>query len=391
MVDRYAPEARSAAHLFEDLAKALAGRGHDVAVVTKKPTENLPDGSEYPGVEFRDGVRVVRMRSYLGEPRSTVLKGLDQLFLAARVWLRLVFLESPDAVLVYSPPLPLAAACVASGRPVVLNLHDLYPRTAVELGRLNSPLLVALARLLEDFVYRRTRRFVVPAPDSARYLTQQKGIPEEAVALCYNWVDLNLTLPGDGSGFRKAHGLDGRFLVTYAGLVGVAQDLSAVVDAARRAHDDDVVLFLVMGEGSELARWKSEGAGLANLRFMPTLPREEYLQALRASDACLLALSGNLKSPAIPGKLQSIMAVAKPVLAVVPAGSAAAHAVEEAGCGFVTAPSDGAALLAAARKLRDDAPLRRRLGEAGRRHAEAKFSLARAVEIFESALVQSVG
>ncbi len=358
--------------------------------MTKKPTENLPDGSAFPGEEIRDGVRVVRMRSYMGEPRNAVLKGLDQIFLALRVWIRLRFLERPDVVLVYSPPLPLAAACAASGYPLVVNLHDLYPRTAVELGRLRSPLLIALAECVEDFVYRRTHMFVVPAPDSARYLMDKKGISSDRVLLCYNWVDFKAMAPGDGETFRQAHGLEDKFVATYAGLVGVAQDLSAVVDAAKHSRGDARLVFLIIGEGAELGHWKAEGAGLPNLRFLPTLPRQEYLEALRASDACLLALSANLRSPAIPGKLQNIMAVAKPVLAVVPVGSAAARTVEESGCGIVTPPGDGAALLAAVERLRSDAGLCERLGAAGRRFAEDHFAIDAAVAVFETALRQAV-
>ncbi|MDD5304433.1 MAG: glycosyltransferase family 4 protein [Elusimicrobia bacterium] len=391
VVDRYAPEARSAAHLYEDLAKGLVRRGHEVAVVAKKPTENLPDGSEIPGTEVKDGVRVVRMRSYLGEPRSTLLKGLDQALFALRVWVRLQFLEHPDVVLVYSPPLLLAAACAAARHPLVVNLHDIYPRTAVELGRLSSPTLIAAAERLEEFVYRRARRFVVPAPDSVLYLTEEKGIPADRVRLCYNWVDLKATAPGDGSAFRKAHGLEGRFVVTYAGLVGVAQDLSAVIDAARKAKADARLLFLIIGEGSELARWRREADGLANIRFLPTLPREGYLESLRGSDACLLALSADLKSPAIPGKLPNIMAVAKPVLAVVPEGSAAARTVLEAGCGLVTPPGDGAALLDAVERLRADSGLRARMGEAGRRFAEERFALDGAITAFAVALAEAAG
>lgn len=391
VVDRYAPEARSAAHLYEDLAKGLVRRGHEVAVVAKKPTENLPDGSVTPGEEVKDGVRVVRMRSYMGEPRSTLLKGIDQALFALRVWARLQFLENPDIVLVYSPPLLLAAACAAARYPLVVNLHDIYPRTAVELGRLRSPALIAAAERLEDYVYRRARRFVVPAPDSVLYLTKEKGIPADLVSLCYNWVDLKATLPGDGSVFRKAHGLDGRFLVTYAGLVGVAQDLSAVVDAARKAKADESLLFLIIGEGSELGRWRGEAAGLVNIRFIPSLPREGYLEALRASDACLLALSADLRSPAIPGKLPNIMAVAKPVLAVVPEGSAAARTVLESGCGLVTPPGDGSSLLKAVERLRADPMSCASLGAAGRCYAEERFALDVAIAAFEAALTEAAG
>ena len=390
VVDRYAPEARSAANLYADLAKGLVRRGHDVAVVTKKPTENLPDGSLIPGEEVRDGVRVVRMRSYLGEPRNTLLKGLDQALFALRVWVRLQFLESPDVVLVYSPPLILAAACAAARHPLVVNLHDIYPRTAVELGRLTSPALIAAAEWLENFVYRRARRFVVPAPDSVRYLTDDKGIATDRVRLCYNWVDLKATAPGNGGAFRKALGLEGSFVVTYAGLVGIAQDLSAVVGAAKLAQNEADIVFLIIGEGSELEHWKAEAAGLKNVRFLATLPRDGYLEALRASDVCLLALSANLRSPAIPGKLPNIMAVAKPVLAVVPSGSAAARTVAAAGCGVVTDPGDGKSFLKALLKIRSDVRQQIRWGESGRDFATRNFSLEVAINGFEQALQESI-
>lgn len=390
VVDRYAPEARSVAHLFEDLAKALVGRGHEVLVLTKKPTENLPNGACFPGEQRLDGVRIVRMRRYLGEPRATLLKGLDQLLLAARVWLRLRFLEQPDVVLVYSPPLPLAAACAATGIPLVVNLHDLYPRTAVELGRLRSRWVIALAERLESYVYRRAESFVVPAPDSARYLVEEKSVSPTRVSLCYNWVDLTAVAPGEAPAFRRRHGLEGKFVVSYAGLVGVAQDLSAVVRAAFLSREDRELVFLVIGEGSELARWKEQAIGLPNIRFIPTLPRDLYLDSLRGSDVCLLALAAELRSPAIPGKLQNIMAVAKPVVAVVPSGSAAAQVVEASGCGLVASPGDGEGLLRAIQTLRADPALRERLGKAGRCFAEEHFRIERAVDEFETALRRAV-
>lgn len=391
VVDRYAPEARSAAHLFEDLARELTRRGHDVHVLTKYPVENLPDSAEAPPrKEVRDGARVDRLSSPLGEPRATWLKGVDQAFFAVRVFLRLLFRHRPDVVLVYSPPLLLAGACCFAGLliglPVAVNLHDLYPRTAIELGRMRSPVLIAFARQLERFVYSRAGVLIVPARESAEYLVRQAGIPESKVHLVYNWVAPDTRGRELDGGFRSAAQLDGKFVITYAGVVGLAQDLSAVIDAARRAVDDSELLFLVIGEGPTLQRWKVEGAGLPNLRFLPTLARERYIEALHASDVGLVALSADLRSPAIPAKLQNIMSVGCPVLAVVPDGSAAARVVKDAACGLVTKPGDGAALLQAVALMRSDPQLRRRLADAGRRYADRHFGLPSAIDSFEAAL-----
>ena len=389
VVDRYAPEARSAAHLFEDLAKAFVAKGHEVSVWAKQPTENLPDGQNAaPARELRDGVRVVRLPG-LGEPRSTVLKALDQAVFAAQVFFCIMISSRFDAIVVYSPPLPLAAACALAGRlralPVIVNLHDLYPRTAVELGRLRSRVLIALAKRMECFVYRAARLIVVPSPGAADYLIGDMGRPADRVRLVYNWVDFT-RLGGVPNTFRADHGLMGKFVAMYAGVVGVAQDLSAIVEAARFAREDEDLIFLVIGEGSELERWKARGAGLPSLVFLPTLSRERYVEALQSSDAGLIALSLELSSPAIPGKLQNIMALAKPVLAVVPTGSAAERIVREAGCGLITKPGDGAALIDAVRRLRSDATLRRRLGEAGESFARKHFLLEAAVDAFDGAL-----
>lgn len=391
VVDRYIPEARSAAHLYEDLAKGLARRGHDVRVLTKHPVENLPHAvAAPPRKEVRDGVRIERLSSPMGEPRSTWLKGTDQALFAVRVLLHLILHERPDVVLVYTPPLLLAGACAAAdllfGIRMVVNLHDLYPRTAIELGRLRSPLLIGLARRLERFVYRRARMLVVPAPESVEYLVQQAGIPAARVRLVYNWVAIDADDAGDGASFRAETGLEGRFVVSYAGVIGLAQDLSTIIDAARQATGDEELVFLIIGEGPRLEHWKAEGAGLPNLRFLPTLPRERYLDALRASDIGLLALSRQLGSPAIPGKLQSIMSVKRPVLAVVPENSAAARAVRDAACGYVIPPGDGKALLRAIAEMRADARLRERLAIAGQQYAKDHFALESAVSLFEAAL-----
>lgn len=391
VVDRYVPEARSAAHLFHDLATGLSRRGHGVRVVAKYPTENLPaEHQRPPRRERHDGVDVVRMPSPFGEPRAIWAKAVDQALFAIRVCAHILFGRRADAVLVYSPPLPLAGACALagwlSGTPVALNLHDLYPGTAIDLGRMRNPIIIGAARWLERFVYRHSQGILVPSPESVDYVRAQNRRPDLHVKLVYNWIHLEPRYHEDDHLFRDAHALHDQFVVTYAGLVGLAQDLSAVVEAARLALDDPSLVFLVIGEGATLGRWKQAGKGLANLRFLPVLPRAQYLQALRASDAGLIALAADLASPAVPFKLQSIMAVGRPVLAVVPKGSAAARVVRESKCGLITPPGDGRALLDAVTQLRRDPALRTGLADAGYEFARLHFAPESAVGDFEDSL-----
>jgi colanic acid biosynthesis glycosyl transferase WcaI len=392
VVDRYVPEARSAAHLFHDLATGLAARGHRVRVVAKYPTENIPSAPVPPPArEVVDGVEVVRLSSPLGEPRAIWMRVFDQVQFAARVFWHCVSSRDVDVILVYSPPLPLAAACglatLFTRAALAVNLHDLYPRTAIELGQIRSRFVIGVARMLERFVYGRAKSIIVPSPESETYVRAGFGRPDLQMQLVYNWIPLS---PRDeqteARRFREAHGLERHFLVTYAGVVGLAQDLSAMVEAARKAEGDPELMFLVIGEGATLAQVKQAARGLSNLRFLPVLSREAYLGALQASDIGLIALAKELSSPAIPFKLQSIMAVGRPVVAVVPEGSAAARVVLESGCGLVTPPGDGQALLDAVTRLRADPGLQTRLADAGYTFAGRHFRLESAVDAFEQAL-----
>src|SRR5216110_1423573 len=183
LTDRFPPEARANAHLFHELATGLVERGHQVGVVTRMPGDYVPsDGRVLPGVEARermDGIDVIRVRGLTALHRAPFMRALDQLAVgvtfgfAARKW------PGADVVLIYSPPLPLVIAGLLYRRfaraPYVLNLHDLYPQTAIDLGLLRSRALIGVARRLERLAYRHAARIVVPAPRSRDVLMAVNG------------------------------------------------------------------------------------------------------------------------------------------------------------------------------------------------------------------------
>src|SRR5213595_2707833 len=223
LTDRFPPEARANAHLFHELATGLVERGHHVGVVTRMPADYVPpDLRAQPAVKAREqveGIDVIRVRVLTALHRAPFMRALDQLAvgvtfgLAARRW------PGADVVLIYSPPLPLVIAGLLYRRfaraPYVLNLHDLYPQTVIDLGLLRNRALIAVARRLERLAYRHAARIVVPAPRSRDVLVAANGNDAEKVCLVPNWVDLDRVVPGPRENeFRRAQGLSGKFVVS---------------------------------------------------------------------------------------------------------------------------------------------------------------------------------
>jgi colanic acid biosynthesis glycosyl transferase WcaI len=398
--DRYPPEVRSVAHLFQELAEGLAKLQHEVTVLTKMPTEYLPNdtGEGYaalPALAEVNGVQIIRLHGLFTFRTAILLRAVDQLYLGLRILWRAICLPRYDVVIVYSPPLPLTVTAALYGKwhqvPYVLHLHDLYPRTAVELGVLKNKILIWGARQLERFAYKSASHIVVPAPGSQQFLTEEKHIPAEKVHLIPNWVDTSIVHTGPKhNSFRKKHALDSMFVISYAGLMGFAQDLTTIIQCAHIMRTQKDIVFLLVGDGVYAERWKELASGLENVRFFPPVSKELYYDILRASDACLMPLTATLESPAIPGKLQSIMAAGRPVIAVVPLGSNAAQVVQESGCGFVVSPGEPEELRRVLNLLYSDPALGERLGREGRKYAEQYFDLHMAVSRFHAVLTQVV-
>lgn len=392
VTDRYAPEARAAAYLSRELAEGLARLGHNVAVITRMPTQFVPEAqSNAPqAVEAAAGVTVKRI-SAVTASSGIWLRALDQLVVSFKIMLSLWTAPKSDVLLVYSPPLVLSLAAVVQKWlrrwPYVLNLHDLYPQTAIDLGILRNRGLIWLATLVESIVYRNAGKIVVAAPASRRILTGQKCIPDRRVEMIYNYIDTKACTPGPVENiFRKRNAIEGRFVVLYAGLMGLAQDLTPVIEAARRVQHDPDWVFVLAGDGPCARKWAELTRPMTNVKMVGSLSYQQYYEALQAADVCLVALSAAFEAPAVPGKVPTIMAAGRPIVASVPLGNDTREVLEAARCGIAVRPDRPEDLLAALQSLKDKPDLRHEWGANGARYAAAHFDVRAAVKRFEHVL-----
>lgn len=148
--------------------------------------------------------------------------------------------------------------------------------------------------------------------------------------------------------FRRAHGLEGEFVVVYSGNMGLAHDFDTVLDAADSLRGQRVV-FLFIGEGPR--RMEVEAAarlkGIDNIRFLPPQPAEKLSESLSAADAHLVTMRSNLCGLVVPSKVYGVLAAGRPCLFVGPADSEAARLLRETESGIVIEPGRPAELASA--------------------------------------------
>lgn len=330
-------------------ARELVQQGFEVEVVTGFP--NYPGGKVYPGYKIKwlqremiDGVHVTRVPLYPNHDQSAIKRIFNYVsFSGSSLFYGLFMAKRADVIYAYHPPLTvgIAASLLRLIRriPVVYDIQDMWPDTLRATGMVNNECALAVVGWVCQFVYRHVDRLVVLSPGFKRLLLE-RGVSAEKVDVIYNWADeASLAEPVEPESVRLIEG--GRFKVLFAGNMGKAQALDAVLDAAAllQAREADAC-FVMLGGGLEVSRLqeRAKGMQLNNLVFLPAVPMAQVGALLQKADALLVHLRKDpLFEITIPSKTQAYMAVGKPLIMAV--NGDAADLVLESG-GGVSAESE---------------------------------------------------
>jgi glycosyltransferase involved in cell wall biosynthesis len=364
-----------------EFAKHLVGCGDRVTVVTSgvnyqtaKPTsfagKTAPKSGEpyvlcAPSWNLPHGGFIARVIGFI-----TFM--VTSIFIALRV-------RDVDIVMGTSPPIFQAFSAYVVARlkrkPFLLEIRDLWPDFAVDIGVLRNSVLIRLARAAERFLYNHADHLLVNSPAYVAHIAG-KGIPERKVSLIPNGVNPEMySVNEDAGAIRKRHGLDGRFVVTYAGALGMANDLSTILRSAARFGGIPDLVFVFAGAGRERPALEAQAheMGLKNVVFLGALAKSEIPNLLAASDVCIATLKNiPMFRKTYPNKVFDYLAAGRPVVLAI--DGVIREVVERGQAGIFAPPGDDEAIARAIETFRQDPALRARMGTNGRTFVSKYFN-----------------
>lgn len=374
-----------------EFARYLAGQGHQMTIVASninyKTGKQVIPGAGLVGVQHFEGVRVLRAYTYPSLHRSFVWRVVAFLSFMLTSVIAAMRAGPVDLVMGTSPPIfqGVSAWLVSAlrRRPLLLEIRDLWPEFAIDIGVLKSPLLIALARWLEGFLYARARHLLVNSPAYRDYLIG-KGVPAAKITLISNGVDPGMFDPADrGEQFRQDLRLQDEFVVTYAGALGMANDLPTLLRAAGRLRERADIRFLIVGDGKDRPALEAQAAalGLPNLTFTGPRPKSQMGAVLAGSDACVAILRDiPMFRTTYPNKVFDYMAAGRPTILAIDGVIRAV--IDAAGGGLFVPPGDDGALADAVLRLADDRSAARAMGQAARAYVVRHFNRAQHAQEF---------
>jgi glycosyltransferase involved in cell wall biosynthesis len=320
---------------------------------------------------------LLRVASFLSFSATSIAQGLRQ--------------SQVDVVLGTSPPIfqAVSALVVATLKrvPFVLEVRDLWPEFAIDMGVLRNRLLISCSRWLERLLYRQSHHIIVNSPAYLTYLVQ-RGVPRAKITVVPNGVDPSLFDPNaDGKEIRERWEFSSEeFVVTYAGALGMANDIPTILHAAEQLRGHRIKVLLA-GGGKERERLEcmASDLGLDNVLFVGPIAKADIPQVLAASDACVATLMPiPMFSTTYPNKVFDYMAAGRPTILAI--DGVIREVMEEAEGGICTPPGDSAALAEAVLHLASHRSLARQLGANARRHVTESFNRDEHASVFGETL-----
>lgn len=330
-------------------------------------------------VENAEGVGVLKAYTYAALHKSFVWRIISFFSFMVTSVIAGLRAKNVDLVMGTSPPIfqAVSAWLVAKlkGKPFLLEVRDLWPEFAIDMGVLKNPVLIWLSRMLERFLYNQATHLMVNSPAYRDYL-MEKGIHPKKVTLIPNGVDPDMFTPtAMGNGFRKSFNLDGKFVITYAGALGMANDIPTILQAAERLKKNPGIHFLLVGDGKERPKLETAAKtmGLENVTFTGPQPKSEMPHVLAASNACLATLMDiPMFKTTYPNKVFDYMAAGRPTLLAI--DGVIREVVEAADGGIFVPPGNAAALADAVARLCEEPEQARSMGMSARRFVAAHFN-----------------
>ncbi|PZQ43501.1 MAG: glycosyltransferase WbuB [Micavibrio aeruginosavorus] len=362
LINRVYPPSRGASgRVLRDLAKEMTRAGWSVTVLTTGDKSF----SEKDG-----GITVYRAKAPMN-PRGVIsyARVLLSLYRAA--------MKQPRHDLVVTltdPPLLVTVGRRFAKKKRCSHMHwcqDLYPDLFPSIGvKMPDFIMRALSRSARRSM-NKSGKVIAVGRCMAKYLAHT-GVETGRISMIPNWPDIELVDPNRKVKRNDVRLKDNvplarpaetllrddspRFRILYAGNIGRAHPMKAILEAAEHLSSYPEIEFVFVGEGPNHDRLAAERArrGLQNIKLLPYQPASCLKDLMESGDLHLISMRDDAAGLLVPCKFYSAIAAARPTIYVGPADTEIGRMIRDYGCGAIVPQGDGQTLAQAIMYFRND-------------------------------------
>lgn len=392
----FPPEIGAAPERAYEFAHYFKKKGYQVQIITGFP--NHPTGVVHKGYkrkliskEIYEGIDILRTYTFASPKKTLINRLINFLSFSFSALFGLFIIKKPDVILVTIPPLFLGITGIIYKfllrRPLILDVRDLWPRAAVELGEMRESFIIKILSKMELFFYKKSNKITVVTKGIKESLIY-RNIPDNKIDLLTNGVNTDI--------FKKyiyiqnpykPFDLDNKFIVVYAGVIGIQHGVTFIAKAASILSSEKDIAFVFIGDGVKKKELEQKAVkyNLRNIHFLQEQPIEFLVKLLNYSHIGLATLR-NLPfcNGIILVKIFCYMACELPI--IMAGNGESREIVENSKAGFCIEPENPEQLAEAVMMLYRNREKREQFGIAGREYVKKYYSRQAIAEKMENIL-----
>jgi glycosyltransferase involved in cell wall biosynthesis len=173
---------------------------------------------------------------------------------------------------------------------LVFEIRDIWPLTLTEEGKFHKwhPLVILMG-MIEKFGYAKSDLVIGTMPLLFQHVEKILGYQKSfhCSPLGFNPVDYEISTINPINPFDQ-YKLKGKFIIGYAGSMGLANSLECFIETIKLMHNENV-LFLLVGNGDYKEKFENELKDYNNVIFLPKIQQAQVKFFLEICDAVYLS------------------------------------------------------------------------------------------------------
>lgn len=341
--------------IFTDIANAYADSGFKVVLFSGH--------IERGGCPLSSSVKYKKSIAY--SRRSTITRFFSWLVFSIHYAFYSLTCRKPTLIMVVTnPPLaPIITACISRLRkiPYHILVYDLYPEAIFQAGLVhNRNILFRLWQRINLWVFKGANKIFTLSESMKNAASKYVDQPEK-IKVIYNWADTSYIHPvvKSENAFVIEHGLQNKFVVLYAGNMGLTHDLESLIEAAALLQEEPDLIFILIGDGGKRKSLENiaKAKSLQNVLFLPYQDEKYFPLAMASADIGVVTLGSGAEGISVPSKTYINLAAGLCLLAIAPESSELSRLITEHHAGLICEPGDAEKVASALRILLSDESL----------------------------------
>lgn len=308
--------------IYQDLLLKFVREGHSVTIVTPvERRENIKTN-----IRFFKGYSILQVKTFNIQKTNVIEKGVGTLSIEHQYLdaIKKYLWSTRFHLVLYSTP-PITFSKIISfikkrdSASSYLLLKDIFPQNAVDIGMMKEgSILHHFFKKKENRLYELSDYIGCMSPANVKYILNHNKIAPERVEVCPNSIELSehtITLNRQDI-LNKYNIPTDATLFVYGGNLGRPQGLNFLLDVLQSNKVKTDRYFLIVGSGTEYPSIKQwfEVNRPSNAQLIPSLPKTEYDNLVKAAEVGLIFLDPRFTIPNYPSRLLSYLENKMPVL-----------------------------------------------------------------------------